>query len=79
MMYPTLYSLLGLTALIPLAVSMPANPAGGGTNVLSLVTPAVNPLPPLPPPPPGWYPIPHTGLCMYILVAAFKSPPFNPQ
>ena len=77
MMYPTLYSLLSLTALIQFAVSIPANRASSGTDTLSLVTPGDNPLPP--DPPQTWIPIPGTSLSMYIFIAAFKTATFVPH
>lgn len=59
-MSPTLSLLVGLTAFISQAFSLtvPAQPAVGLTNGISVDTP-VNPLPPSPG---GWYKIPGTSL-----------------
>ncbi|KAM0796403.1 hypothetical protein BDR22DRAFT_893255 [Usnea florida] len=64
MMYPKLYSLLTLTALIQFAVSIPANRASSGTDTLTLVTPGDNPLPPDPPDP--FIRIPGTSLTIKL-------------
>ncbi|KAL9135174.1 MAG: hypothetical protein Q9175_003649 [Cornicularia normoerica] len=63
-MSPTLSSLLGLIALIPqvFSTSIPANPAAGLTNIISVDTAAG----PLPPAPPGWYNIPGTSLSIRL-------------
>ncbi|KAF6234747.1 hypothetical protein HO173_006967 [Letharia columbiana] len=70
-MSSTLFFLLALTALIPQAfpISIPANPAVGLTNIISVDTPGDNPLPPSPP---GWYNIPGTSLSI-ILTGPFGT------